>query len=74
MLAINRSGSAVIESVGRVQSLREGDAIILSGREAASFHRTSLGGSVTLLVPRTLLESTLVSVKDAVMRPIPADY
>jgi len=73
MLAINRRGSAVIESVGRVQSLREGDAIILSGREVATFHRTSPGSSVTLLVPRTLLESTLVSVEDAVMRPIPAD-
>ena len=73
MLAINRSGSVVIESVGRVQSLREGDAIILSGGEAASFHRTSLGSSFTLRVPRTLLESTLISVEDAVMRPIPAE-
>jgi|SRR5450631_122430 len=73
MLAINRSGSVMIESVGRMQSLREGEAIILSGGEAASFHRTSLGSSFTLRVPRTLLESTLVSVEDAVMRPIPAD-
>ncbi len=56
MLAINRTGSVVVESVGRVQSLREGDAIILSGGEAASFHRTSLGSSFTLRVPRTLLE------------------
>jgi AraC-like DNA-binding protein len=73
MLAINRSGSVMIESVGRMQSLREGEAIILSGGEAASFHRTSLGSSFTLRVPRTLLESTLVSVEDAVMRPILAD-
>jgi AraC-like DNA-binding protein len=73
MLAINRRGSVVVESVGRAQSLREGEAIILSGGEAASFHRTSPGGSFTLRVPRTLLESTLVSVEDAVMRPIPAE-
>jgi AraC-like DNA-binding protein len=73
MLAINRRGSVVVESIGRAQSLREGEAIILSGGEAASFDRTSPGGSFTLRVPRTLLESTLVSVEDAVMRPIPAD-
>ena len=73
MLAINRTGSVVVESIGRVQSLREGDAIILSGGEAASFHRTSLGSSFTLRVPRTLLNSTLVSVGDAVMRPIHAE-
>ena len=72
MLAINRRGSVTVESIGRVQSLGEGDAIILSGGEAAAFHRTSLGNSFTLRVPRALLESSLVSVEDAVMRPIPA--
>ncbi len=73
MLAINRTGSVVVELLGRQQSLREGEAIILSGGEAASFHRTSFGGSFTLRVPRASLDSTLVSAEDAVMRPIPAD-
>ena len=74
MLAINRNGSVMVESIGRTLSLREGDAIILSGGEAASFHRTSPGGSLTLRVPRTLLESTLVSVEDAIMRPVAAGH
>jgi AraC-like DNA-binding protein len=74
MLAVNRNGSVMVESIGRAQSLRHGDAIILSGAEAASFHRTSLGSSLTLRVPRTHLESALVSVDDAIMRPVPAGH
>ena len=74
MLAINGNGSVMVESVGRAQSLRQGDALILSGAEAASFHRSSPGGSLTLRVPRTHLESTLVSVEDAIMRPVPAEH
>jgi AraC-like DNA-binding protein len=73
MLAINRAGSVVVESAGRERSLRDGEAIILSGCEATSFHRTSPGGSFTLRVPRAVLETTQVSVEDAVMRPIPGD-
>jgi AraC-like DNA-binding protein len=73
MLAINRAGSVVVESAGRERSLRAGEAIILSGGEAASFHRISLGRSFTLRVPRATLETTLVSVEDAVMRPLPSD-
>ncbi len=73
MLAINRAGSAIVESAGRERSLRDGDAIILSCGEATSFHRTSAGNSFTLRVPRAVLETTQVSVEDAVMRPIPGD-
>jgi AraC-like DNA-binding protein len=71
VLAINRSGSVVITSGGREQSLRDGEAIVLSGGEPASFHRTSLGQSFTLRVPRATFEQTVVSVDDTLMRPIP---
>jgi len=71
VLAINRAGSVVVASGGREQSLREGHAIVLSGGEPASFHRTSLGQSFTLRVPRAIFESTVVSVDDALMRPLP---
>jgi AraC-like DNA-binding protein len=71
VLAINRSGSVVINSGGREQNLRDGEAIVLSGGEAASYHRTSFGQSFTLRVPRATFESTVVSVEDALMRPIP---
>jgi AraC-like DNA-binding protein len=73
VLAINRSGSVVVNSNGREQSLGDGEAIVLSGGEAASFHRTSLGRSFALRVPRTMFESTVVSLDDALMRPIPSD-
>jgi AraC-like DNA-binding protein len=73
VLALNRSGSVVVASGRREQSLREREAILLSGGEAASFHRTSMGRSLTLRVPRTMFESTVVSVDDALMRPIQAD-
>jgi AraC-like DNA-binding protein len=73
VLAINRSGSVVVNSNGREQSLGDGEAIVLSGGEAASFHRTSLGRSFALRVPRTMFESTVVSLDDALMRPISSD-
>jgi AraC-like DNA-binding protein len=57
-----------------VQNLREGEAIILSGSEASSFHRTSHGQSLTLLVPRMMIEATAIGIDDAVMRPIPAGH
>jgi AraC-like DNA-binding protein len=73
VLAINRMGSVVINSNGREQSLGDGEAIVLSGGEAGSFHRTSFGRSFALRVPRTMFESTVVSLDDALMRPIPSD-
>jgi AraC-like DNA-binding protein len=73
VLAINRSGSVMINSNGREQSLGDGEAIVLSGGEAASYHRTSFGSSFALRVPRAMFESTVVSLDDALMRPIPSD-
>lgn len=74
VIAINRKGCAFVESSGRVQTLREGEAIILSGSEAASFHRTSRGQSFTLMVPRMMIESIVVDIDDALMRSIPAGH
>jgi AraC-like DNA-binding protein len=73
VVAVNRTGSVNVASGGREQSLREGEAIVLSGGEAASFHRTSMGRSFTLRVPRAMFEQTVVSLDDALMRPIPGD-
>jgi hypothetical protein len=70
VLAIARSGAIVINSGGREQDLRAGEAIVLSGCEPASYHRVATGQSFTLRVPRAVFESTVVSVEDAVMRPI----
>jgi AraC-like DNA-binding protein len=73
VLAIARSGSIVINSGGREQGLSAGEAIVLSGGEPASYHRVGTGQSFTLRVPRATFESTVVSVEDALMRPIPGD-
>jgi AraC-like DNA-binding protein len=73
IFAINRSGAAVIEAGGREHCLREGEAIALSGGEAAAFHRNSMGQSLTLRVPRAIFESSVVSADDVLMRPIPGN-
>src|SRR6201995_465842 len=73
VLAIARSGAIVINSSGREHSLRAGEAIVLCGSEAASYHRVSSGQALTLRVPRATFESTVVSVENALMRPIPAE-
>ena len=73
VLAINRTGSVNVASGGSEQSLQEHEAILLSGGEASSFHRTTRGRSFTLRVPQATFESTVVSVDDALMRPIPGN-
>jgi AraC-like DNA-binding protein len=73
VLAINRRGSVLVSSGGREQTLADGEAIVLSGGEPAAFHRTSFGRALALRVPRVMFEETVVSVDDALMRPIPAD-
>jgi AraC-like DNA-binding protein len=73
VLAINRAGSAIAWSGGREQSLQENQAILLTGNEPTTFHRTSMGQSLTLRMPRAVLASTTLSADDAVMRLIPQD-
>jgi AraC-like DNA-binding protein len=73
IVAINRTGSAVVSSCGQQQSLRPHEAIILSGAEAASFDRTTLGRSFTLRVPRPIVESAVPNIDDRLMRPISGD-
>ena len=44
VLAINRSGSVIINSGGRECTLGRGEATVISGDEAGSYHRTTTGG------------------------------
>lgn len=73
ILAINRTGSAVVSSRGQQQTLRPHEAILLSGAEAASFQRTTMGRSLTLRMPRAILESAVPGLDDRVMQPISGD-
>lgn len=74
VLAINRSGSVIINSGGRECTLGRGEATVISGDEAGSYHRTTTGGGLAVRVPRTMFDSTAVSIDDALMRRIPADH
>jgi AraC-like DNA-binding protein len=73
VFAINRTGSATVESAGRAQNLQDHEAVVLSCGEAATFDRTSAGQSFTLRVPRATLEKTVIRIDDALMRPIPGN-
>jgi AraC-like DNA-binding protein len=73
VFAINRTGSALVESGGRQHLLKDHEAVVLSCGEAAAFDRTSFGNSFTLRVPRATLEKTVVRIDDALLRPIPGD-
>jgi AraC-like DNA-binding protein len=74
VLALNRSGSVIINSGGRECRLGQGEAIVMSGDEPGSYHRTTPGGALAVRVSRTMFESTVVSIDDALMRPIPANH
>lgn len=71
VLAINRAGSAIVTSGHREQGLQPNEAILMTGNEPTSFHRTSMGQSFTLRVPRAMLASSVLNTDDAVMRLIP---
>lgn len=70
-LLINRAGILGACARGREVTLREGDAVLMSSSDIAASYRFSLGGSLSLRMPRPMLASLLISVDAAVMRPIP---
>jgi AraC-like DNA-binding protein len=73
VVAINSTGSVAIESGGREQTLREGEAIVLSGAEPFTFDRLSFGHSFSFRVPRRAFETTDLAIDEALMRPIGRD-
>ena len=73
VVAINSTGSIVITSDGREETLREGEAIVLSGAEPFTFDRSSFGHSFSFRVPRRAFETTDLSIDEALMRPIGRD-
>jgi AraC-like DNA-binding protein len=73
VFAVNRRGLATVRSCGKEQNLRPHEAILMSGAEAVSFHRTTTGQSFTLRVPRSLFETAVPNVEDRLMQPVTAD-
>jgi AraC-like DNA-binding protein len=54
-------------------TLREGDAILISSNHVLTFDRHSHGGSLSFLIPRSVLSSIVVDVEDAAMQLIPRE-
>src|ERR1700744_116379 len=73
ILAINRAGSVTINSGGKEQSLRDGEAMVLSAGDPPSLHHPSHGRSSPLRVPRMMFKSPVVSFDDALRGITPAD-
>jgi AraC-like DNA-binding protein len=73
VVAINRTGSVAVEAGGQEQTLREGEAIVLSGAEPFTLSQTSFGQSFSFRLPRPAFETTDLSIDDALMRPIAPD-
>jgi AraC-like DNA-binding protein len=72
-LIINRTGAAMVSARGREMPLANGDAVLLSCDETATFHRACLGDAISLRVPRQLLSSLVNDIDNGVMRPIQWD-
>jgi AraC-like DNA-binding protein len=72
-LIINRTGDAMVSARGREISLANGDAILLSCDEIATFHRACFGDAISLRVPRQILSSLVGDIDNGVMRPIQRD-
>lgn len=70
-LVINRAGIFAACARGREVTLREGDAVLMSSSDIAVSYRFSLGGSLSLRMPRAMLSSLIVDIDNAVMQLIP---
>jgi AraC-like DNA-binding protein len=72
-LIINRTGDAMVSARGRELPLADGDAVLLSCDEIATFHRACPGDAISLRVPRQILSSLVDDIDNSVMRPILRD-
>jgi AraC-like DNA-binding protein len=71
-LIINRCGDVTVSSRHRDLQLSKGDAVLVSGSDATVFNRWTQGESLSLRVPRRVLQSLIGDVDDAVMHQIPS--
>jgi AraC-like DNA-binding protein len=68
---VNQTGSATVCGRGRELTLQEGDAVLLSGAEVATFSRFTSGSSIALRLSRSMISATGAHLEDAVMCRIP---
>jgi AraC-like DNA-binding protein len=70
-LAVNLSGPLISSHCGYEVTLGEGDAVLASCAEPATFIRASAGRSIGLVVPRATLAPLVPNFEDTFGRPIP---
>jgi AraC-like DNA-binding protein len=70
-LIINRGGSATVHGRGRELTLQEGDAVLMSSAEVATFNRLTSGASTVLRLSHSMVSSLVPNLEDAVMCRIP---
>jgi AraC-like DNA-binding protein len=68
---INQTGGIDASARGQEVTLREGDAILMSSTEVGVVERRLRGGSLSLLIPRSALASSVAGLDDALMQRIP---
>jgi hypothetical protein len=68
---MNRAGSATVQGRGRDLTLQEGDAVLMSSAEIATFNRFTSGASTALRLSRSMVSSLVPNLEDAVMFRIP---
>ncbi|HET9717389.1 MAG TPA: AraC family transcriptional regulator [Pseudolabrys sp.] len=72
-LIINVSGLVSISARGEQVALSRGDAVLMSSTEPMISQRHLRGSSLSLVIPRSLLESIVVDVASRIMNRIPRD-
>jgi AraC-like DNA-binding protein len=70
-LIVNRAGRATVQGRGRELTLQEGDAVLMSGAEVATFTRSTPGASTSLRLSYPMVASMVPNLEDAVMSRIP---
>jgi AraC-like DNA-binding protein len=73
ILSMTTSGVRVVSQCGREQTLRAGDACLLSHVEPGMVTFSSLSRFIGLRLPRRTLAPLVSNLDDAVMRPVPRD-
>jgi AraC-like DNA-binding protein len=72
-LLVNQTGNVTVHARGREIALCENDAVLVNCGETIVFDRHSLGESIAIRIPQSMLSRAVVDVDDAIMRPIPRD-
>jgi AraC-like DNA-binding protein len=72
-LFVNQAGKVTVSARGREVTLCQNEAVLISSSEAVMLDRDSLGESIAIRIPYSMLSPLVVDVDDAVMHRISRD-